>query len=143
MNTFQKLSQARDLIDQTLENRAGSFRPDYLPAESLAQKQKLLNGDQINTDVFDVVNAITSLAMANTDVIHVFVDFSGHLNSIRITVRPASTNYNCQYHLELLSEQVFLRCQNALEQLLYVESLVTELVIEAREAAEISAGGQA
>ena len=110
-----------------------------LPAEALAQKQQLLAGKTISGDVIAVVNSITALAMMNTDVIHIHPRFFGHTNSFSISVNPADTNYQegCDQP-ELMRELLYLDDDGSLEELLSIESNLTELVIEAREQAEVS-----
>lgn len=89
-------------------------------------------------DVYDIVHAINVLAMANTDVLHIFTRFAGHVNSVEVYVLSAETIYSDGHPQErLLSERVRLDEDNALESLLAIESQLTELIIEAREAEEI------
>lgn len=95
-------------------------------------------------DVHDIVHAINVLAMANTDVLHIFVNFSGHVNNLEVYANSAETEYtDDQPKARLLSELVRLYKDNALEKLLSIESQLTELIIEAREAAETKAPEQA
>lgn len=95
---------------------------------------------QNNRDIFDIVNAINVLAMANTDVIHVFVNFSGHINEFSVHARPADTKYyREEVVIRLLDEDISLKRDGALEHLLKTESQLTELIIEAREQAEANA----
>ncbi|EGQ8324855.1 hypothetical protein FFU48_16030 [Vibrio cholerae] len=89
-------------------------------------------------DVYDIVHAINVLAMANTDVLHIFTRFAGHVNSVEVYALSAETIYSDGYPQErLLSERVRLDEDNPLESLLAIESQLTELIIEAREAADI------
>ncbi|HGE5978343.1 hypothetical protein ACVTD8_16900 [Vibrio cholerae] len=89
-------------------------------------------------DVYDIVHAINVLAMANTDVLHIFTRFAGHVNSVEVYALSAETIYSDGHPQErLLSERVRLDEDNALESLLAIESQLTELIIEAREAEEI------
>ncbi|EGR1278939.1 hypothetical protein QTU67_002201 [Vibrio cholerae] len=89
-------------------------------------------------DVYDIVHAINVLAMANTDVLHIFTRFAGHVNSVEVYVLSAETIYSDGHPQErLLSERVRLDEDNALESLLAIESQLTELIIKAREAEEI------
>ncbi|RZQ00237.1 hypothetical protein [Vibrio vulnificus] len=88
-------------------------------------------------DVFDIVHAINVLAIANTDVIHVFTEFAPHANSFTVNVLEGTQHYNTgEKFTFLLQELVFLNDKKALESLLAIESQVTELIIEAREQAE-------
>ncbi|WP_010436963.1 hypothetical protein [Vibrio cyclitrophicus] len=139
MNTFEKLTEARNLIDQVINRNVGSIGHVDLPAEALAIKQKLLSGLNTDREVFDIVNAINALAMANTDVLHVFPRFSGHVNEFYVRASTVDSEYidsraNC-----ILNESVYLDQEDALEQLLAIESQLTELIIEAREQAEANA----
>ncbi|EMK6708451.1 hypothetical protein V9J54_002115 [Vibrio cholerae] len=89
-------------------------------------------------DVYDIVHAINVLAMANTDVLHIFTRFAGHVNSVEVYALSAETIYSDGYpQKRLLSERVRLDEDNPLESLLAIESQLTELIIEAREAADI------
>lgn len=144
MNTYEKLTQARNLIDEALatNTNVGSIGHKELPAEALAQKQKLFSGLNGEKEVFGIVNAINALAMANTDVIHIFTGFSGHVNKLNVYANPANTDYQSNdYNRDicLLDEAVRLCSKDALQQLLFIESQLTELIIEAREAAEANA----
>ncbi|MGD8170049.1 hypothetical protein ACQEXU_00195 [Vibrio sp. TRT 21S02] len=140
MNTFETLIEARNLLDQVINRNVGSIGHIDLPAEALASKQKLLSGLNTDREVFDIVNAINALAMANTDVIHVFVNFSGHVNHLQVYANPADTKYQASVPKQtLLDEDIRLNKENALEQLLFVEGQLTELIIEAREEAEAKA----
>ncbi|EID0059696.1 hypothetical protein LA284_000098 [Vibrio vulnificus] len=95
-------------------------------------------------DVFDIVHAINVLAMANTDVLHVFTYFMAHTNEVMVFVNPSNTVYEEGHKEErLLNEGVYLGKDDTLEKLLAIESQLTELIIEAREAAETKAPEQA
>ncbi|EOW9460579.1 hypothetical protein ACOCGI_001676 [Vibrio cholerae] len=95
-------------------------------------------------DVYDIVHAINVLAMANTDVLHIFTRFAGHVNSVEVYALSAETIYSDGHPQErLLSERVRLDEDNALESLLAIESQLTELIIEAREAEVTPATEQA
>ncbi|RNE70848.1 hypothetical protein [Vibrio cholerae] len=97
-----------------------------------------------NRDIYDIVHAINVLAMANTDVLHIFTHFSGHVNELEVQAMSAETVYKDGHpQVRLLSEQVWLGRDNALERLLAIESQLTELIIEAREAAVTTATEQA
>ncbi|EKO3768558.1 hypothetical protein P0F17_000605 [Vibrio metschnikovii] len=90
-----------------------------------------------NRGIFDIVHAINILAMANTDVLHVFTTFSGHVKKFYVYAHPVETTYKKdEPQLILLSEYAFLDRTDALEKLLSIESQLTELIIEAREKAE-------
>ncbi|ENM5768388.1 hypothetical protein CW613_001702 [Vibrio mimicus] len=91
-----------------------------------------------NRDIYDIVHAINVLAMANTEVIYVFTTFYGHTNCLRIHANSADSIYQIGIcNVRLLDECVYLDKDDALIQLLAIESQLTELIIEAREAAEV------
>ncbi|WP_102418463.1 hypothetical protein [Vibrio cyclitrophicus] len=129
--------QEQDLKDSLSKNRGGLFVTSQ-PAEALALKQKLMSGLNADREVFDIVHAINVLAMANTDVIHIFTRYSAHVNRLSVDVEPLTTNYySCNGKREkLLMDDVRIDEEDALEQLLSIESKLTELIIEAREEAE-------
>ncbi|MGX9518003.1 hypothetical protein ACWX0P_03910 [Vibrio mediterranei] len=140
MNALETLTEARNLLDQVINCNVGSIGHVDLPAEALASKQKLLSGLNTDREVFDIVNAINALAMANTDVIHVFTDFSGHINTFKVTANRVDTDYQSSRPIsQLFNEYVRLNKKDALEQLLFIEGQLTELIIEAREEAEANA----
>ncbi|MDN4696320.1 hypothetical protein QYZ44_21605 [Vibrio parahaemolyticus] len=139
MNIHQKLTEARDLIDQVINRNVGSIGHTDLPAEVLAQKQKLFSGVGIDRAKFDIVNAINALAMANTDVLHVFTRFSGHVNEFHVRASSIDSEYIAKRAEFFFNESVYLDEDDALENLLSIESQLTELVIEAREEAEAKA----
>ncbi|MEZ8150686.1 hypothetical protein ACED23_06340 [Vibrio splendidus] len=129
--------QEQDLKDSLSKNRGGLFVTSQ-PAEALALKQKLMSGLNADREVFDIVHAINVLAMANADVIHIFTRYSAHVNRLSVDVEPLTTNYySCNGKREkLLMDDVRIDEEDALEQLLSIESKLTELIIEAREASE-------
>ncbi|EGR7975479.1 hypothetical protein M2H39_08205 [Vibrio vulnificus] len=113
-------------------------------AESMAGMSEKVSNAFHNRDVFDIVNAINVLAMANTDVLHVFVSFLGHVSKLDIYANAASARYIWgEEDIPVFSQSVCLGKDNALEKLLAIESQLTELIIEAREAAETKAPEQA
>ncbi len=88
-------------------------------------------------EVYDIVNAINVLAMANTDVISIYVFFSGEKNGF--DVRAQHLNNLVPGESYLLNDFVILGSESALEELLSIESKLTELIIEAREQDEVKA----
>lgn len=95
-------------------------------------------------DVYDIVHAINVLAMANTDVLFIFTNFSAHVNAFEVyAVSPQSFLSGETTYKRLIDKTVYLHWDNALERLLAIESQLTELIIEAREAAEAKATEQA
>ncbi|MEZ9441605.1 hypothetical protein AB4516_00610 [Vibrio sp. 10N.222.54.F12] len=87
-------------------------------------------------EVFDIVHAINVLAMANADVIHIFTRYSAHVNCLFVNVAPMDADYSSVKRKYLYAADVEIDKEDALEQLLSIESKLTELIIEAREEAE-------
>ncbi|EOG1939603.1 hypothetical protein ACK43E_004418 [Vibrio fluvialis] len=144
MNTYQKLTESRNLIDEVLARHKGLLNLKHQPAEALAQKQKLFNGVVDSQGAFDVVHAINTLAMENTDVIHVFTRFAGHVREFSVYAHSANAAYQEGIREpRLIDENVYMDKGNALEKLLIIESQLTELIIEAREQAEAEAEANA
>ena len=92
-----------------------------------------------NREVFDIVHAINVLAMANTDVLHVFVSFLGHVNKLDVYANDVTAKYQWEEDIPVFRQSVYLHKEGALETLLSIESQLTELIIEAREKAEAKA----
>ncbi|EIP5899937.1 hypothetical protein NMS60_002517 [Vibrio cholerae] len=149
-NTMVPLSDGEiEQLKQSLKNIP------YLPLEFVPKEPVFSNGRMIgfvdygherveHRDIYDIVHAINVLAMANTDVLHIFTRFAGHVNSVEVYALSAETIYSDSYPQErLLSERVRLDEDNPLESLLAIESQLTELIIEAREAAVTPATEQA
>ncbi|EGR4158476.1 hypothetical protein Q4K74_001803 [Vibrio cholerae] len=91
-----------------------------------------------NRDIYDIVHAINVLAMANTDVLFIFTKFSAHVNAFEVyAVSPQLLLSGETPYKRLIDKTVYLHWDNALERLLAIESQLTELIIEAREAADI------
>ncbi|MGL4193215.1 MAG: hypothetical protein ACRCRU_11770 [Vibrio sp.] len=113
-------------------------------AEQLVDLNSKIEAAFKNRGIFDIVHAINVLAIANTDVLHIFTRFAGHVNSVEVYALSAETIYSDGYRQErLLSGEVRLDEDNSLESLLAIESQLTELIIEAREDAEAKAQEQA
>ncbi|WP_242013362.1 hypothetical protein [Vibrio alginolyticus] len=112
---------------------------DIRHAEQVAIVAEELRDQMKNIEVFDIVHAINVLAMANTDVIHVMVDFCGHVNTFDVRAFAVTTNYQGGAATALMKKYVDLGDEDALRQLLSIESQLTELIIEAREEAEAKA----
>ena len=94
-----------------------------------------MSGLNTEREVFDIVHAINVLAMAITDVIHIFTELRGQENTFRV-----ATYDSCQAPVRvLMAEEVELSGSEALNQLLSLETQVTELVIEARDEAVANA----
>ncbi|EKF9786335.1 hypothetical protein O1C94_000408 [Vibrio cholerae] len=113
-------------------------------AEKLATFAEDMAASMRSRDIYDIVHAINVLAMANTDVLHVFVSFLGHVSKLDIYANAASARYIWgEEDKPVFSQSVYLGKDNALESLLAIESQLTELIIEAREAAVTPATEQA
>ncbi|WP_217517056.1 hypothetical protein [Vibrio metschnikovii] len=151
----ENLSKAIRFSDQALINqrRLALAMSNLLPGKyhvelssELTEEEKVatfasdMANNLNNREVFDIVHAINVLAMANTDVLHVFTTFSGHVKKFYVYAHPVETTYKKdEPQLILLSEYAFLDRTDALEKLLSIESQLTELIIEAREKAEAKA----
>ncbi|EKO3565650.1 hypothetical protein P0E95_001994 [Vibrio metschnikovii] len=151
----ENLSKAIRFSDQALINqrRLALAMSNLLPGKyhvelssELTEEEKVatfasdMANNLNNREVFDIVHAINVLAMANTDVLHVFTGFSGHVEKFSMHVLPIETAYKeGEPQRRLLSEDVWLDRAGALEKLLSIESQLTELIIEAREKAEAKA----
>ncbi|EGR4442204.1 TPA: hypothetical protein AB5C29_001009 [Vibrio cholerae] len=119
------------IVEMKVDQQDGEAEKVANFAEDMAASMRI-------RDVYDIVHAINVLAMANTDVLHIFTRFAGHVNSVEVYALSAETIYSDGHPQErLLSERVRLDEDNALESLLAIESQLTELIIEAREAEEI------
>ncbi|HCE2582288.1 TPA: hypothetical protein NKQ43_002567 [Vibrio parahaemolyticus] len=86
-------------------------------------------------ELFDIVHAINVLAMANTDVLHVFTEFRAQYNMFEVQVYSLGN----EARNALMMAEVDMTAANTLQGLLSIESKVTELIIEAREEAEAKA----
>lgn len=138
MNLNKTLTEARNLIDQVISRNVGTIGHEDLPAEALAQKQKLFSGLNTNREVLDIVNAINALAMANVDVIEIHTGFVASVNWFEARVFVKGCKYD-NSDQSLYDSRVRLGEEDTGTQLLAVESEITELIIEAREAAEAKA----
>ncbi|WP_114772962.1 hypothetical protein [Vibrio cholerae] len=125
------------IVEMKVDQQDGEAEKVATFAEDMAASMRI-------RDVYDIVHAINVLAMANTDVLHIFTRFAGHVNSVEVYALSAETIYSDSYPQErLLSERVRLDEDNPLESLLAIESQLTDLIIEAREAAVTPATEQA
>lgn len=112
---------------------------DIRHAEQVASVAEELRDQMKNREVFDIVHAINVLAMANTDVIHIFTRYQGHVDRFFISVEKVETDYSNTSRQSLFNDDVSLKDESSLEELLSIESQLTELIIEAREEAEAKA----
>ncbi|YCO01535.1 hypothetical protein ACB087_01160 [Vibrio sp. VNB-15] len=95
---------------------------------------------QLRQDDYEVANTIHALAMDCTDFLHVFTNYSPHVQGFFVRVYPAEIS--CEEHSKetcLMDECVFFESEDSLETLLAIESQLTELIIEASEKSEVAA----
>ncbi|HDZ9486361.1 hypothetical protein [Vibrio cholerae] len=125
------------IVEMKVDQQDGEAEKVATFAEDMAASMRI-------RDVYDIVHAINVLAMANTDVLFIYTTFAAHTNSLQVEVLPprASLESDAPYR-RLLNKTVYLDWNNALERLLAIESQLTELIIEAREAAVTPATEQA
>lgn len=161
--------EARELLEQSRENLSKSIRfsdqalinqrrlalamSNLLPGKyhvelssELTEEEKVatfasdMANNINNREVFDIVHAINVLAISNTDVLHVFISFLGHVNKLDVYANEATAKYQWrESDIPVFSQSVYLDKEGALEKLLSIESQLTELIIEAREKAEAKA----
>ncbi|ELR6563608.1 hypothetical protein QRU50_001261 [Vibrio cholerae] len=125
------------IVDMTVDISEAEAEKLATFAEDMAASMRI-------RDVYDIVHAINVLAMANTDVVHVFTEFAPHINQLCVNVYGVHQDYISNPCIKpLMKELVFLADNEALEKILSIESQLTELIIEAREAAEARATEQA
>ncbi|ENZ0708446.1 hypothetical protein ACGB6O_000773 [Vibrio parahaemolyticus] len=140
-NTMKPLSDDEiEELKQSLKN----LPP--LPLEFVPKEPVFASGQMIGfvdssyerleqREVYDIVNAINVLAMANTDVLLVFTEFRAAYSMFEVQVYGLGNEANTG----LFMAEVDLTAVDALQVLLHIESSVTELIIEAREQAEAKA----
>ncbi|EOB4245202.1 hypothetical protein ACIL2N_000966 [Vibrio metschnikovii] len=136
------LKQATENLSKTIRfhDQALSNQRRLVSAMSVANFSNGIARNIKHKEIFDIVHAINVLAMTNTDVLHVFVSFSGHVNKMDVHVNEATAKYQCEYRdFPIFRQSVYLDKEDALEKLLSIESQLTELIIEAREQAEANA----
>ncbi len=157
--TKEQITATRNMHDEMLLNqRRISFALCKLLPKQIADNIVLSNGSVIgfvdtgssaddlvgmdnsialamkNRDVFDIVHAINVLAMANTDVIQVIACFSGNINEFFVNAFDAPDDRS--EYVEIFRKSVTLSDEDALAELLAIESQLTELIIDARDTAE-------
>ncbi|MBY8075023.1 hypothetical protein KW488_20935 [Vibrio fluvialis] len=153
------LTQSREMHDLTMSNQRKlvfalshllpkkllaeyGFNSDYSSAEGVDNNVHAVNIAMEHRDIYDVIHAINVLALSNADVVQVFVDIDGNLQSVDVWAVDISTDWSDKESNKdrLLDEIVYLRHKpNPLKKLLSIESQLTELIIEAREQAEAKA----
>ncbi|MCG6373414.1 hypothetical protein K6U27_12140 [Vibrio fluvialis] len=142
MLTAQPMSEAeeQELLDK-LKNMSPRFQSVFINGVCHGVVESRVESKE-KRDVYDVIHAINVLAMANTDVIQVFTDIDGNTHSFSVWVVDISTDWSSRESNKdrLLDETVYFRIDHKpLAKLLFIESQLTELIIEAREQAEAKA----
>ncbi|ELU8401772.1 hypothetical protein SD340_003669 [Vibrio fluvialis] len=139
MLTVQPMSEAeeQELLDK-IKDMSPRFQPVLINGLCNGFVESRVESKE-KRDVYDVIHAINVLAMANTDVLKVFVEFAGHVNSLHVRAHHIDVMWSDPPHPYLMSESVKLSSEGVLDQLLSIESQLTELIIEAREKAEAKA----
>lgn len=125
------------IVEMKVDQQDGEAEKVATFAEDMAASMRI-------RDVYDIVHAINVLAMANTDVVFIFTQFSAHVQGFEVyAISPQAYYSHDAPYPRLINKTVYLHWDNALERLLAIESQLTELIIEAREAAEAKATEQA
>ncbi|EPP23510.1 hypothetical protein L910_4071 [Vibrio fluvialis PG41] len=139
MMTMMSMSETeeQELLDK-LKNTSPRFQPVFINGRLNSLVESRVESKE-KRDVYDVIHAINVLAMANTDVLHVFSRFSGHVNEFYVRVCSTDSDYIDSRPECIFNESIYLEQEDALEKLLSIESQLTELIIEAREQAEAKA----
>ncbi|CAH8197273.1 hypothetical protein [Vibrio aestuarianus] len=154
-DTREQLRQTREMHEMMLTNQRrvcmafSSLLPQPIrieftapmTSENIKDEAQQISKAIANRDIYDVIHAINVLAMSNGDVLQLFTSFDGNTQSLRVWAVDVNTDWSAECSPKrLLNECVYLDHEFALKELLYVESQLTELVIEAREASETKAG---
>lgn len=139
MLTAQPMSEAeeQELLNK-LKNTSPRFQTVFINGRLNSLVESRVESKE-KRDVYDVIHAINVLAMANTDVLHVFSRFSGHVNEFHVRVCSTDSDYIDSRPECIFNESIYLEQDDALEKLLAIESQLTELIIEAREQTEAKA----
>lgn len=112
-----------------------SFNLDETDIDNTAQVARE-NVEAISKrELFDIVHAINVLAMANTDVINIYTEYTPTNNAFLVQAYELRNGVAGV----VLNEEVELIESDTLEKLISIESQITELIIEAREQAEAKA----
>lgn len=130
-------TEEQELLDK-LKNMSPRFQSVFINGRLNSLVESRVESKE-KRDVYDVIHAINVLAMANTDVLHVFSRFSGHVNEFHVRVCSTDSDYIDSRPEYIFNESIYLEQEDALEKLLSIQSQLTELIIEAREQAEAKA----
>lgn len=155
-DTREQLRQTREMHEMMLTNQRRvcmafssllpqPIRIEFTPTltnENIKDEAQQISKAIANRDIYDVIHAINVLAMANTDVIKVFTSFDGNCQLFDVQVFDIQTDWADEETKkeQMFGERIFFRSEKQpLKKLLFIESQLTELIIEAREAAEAKA----
>lgn len=117
---------------QSKENLTETLR--YIDSVNTKPVSIWHNRNPANTSsVCDAVNAITTLAMLDCNVIHIHISFHAHTNAFEVRVNSAGTDY--KKPSVMLSEYIYLDKAWALEQLKTLEDKLIDLVAQAKDEA--------
>ncbi|MCY9805350.1 hypothetical protein OTK51_18155 [Vibrio scophthalmi] len=157
-NTMKPMSDDEiEQLKQSLKN-IPSMPLEFVPKEPVFANGRMIglvdsSHERIeHREVYDIVNAINVLAMANTDILNIHTNFRGCGNLFVVRVRPLSavspegdeSSYLPVIYLDEVSfvDGFYVGCPEEdcpIQRLLRIESEVTELIIEAREEAAAKA----
>ncbi|MFT5758578.1 MAG: hypothetical protein ACI9LM_003324 [Alteromonadaceae bacterium] len=83
-----------------------------------------------------VIYEIIELATKNTGVVHVFVDFFGHVNKFGVFANPVDCDYeSCSYE-KLLDFGVYLNSKNAFKELNECKANLIDVIAQAKSGRE-------
>ncbi|MGF1704142.1 hypothetical protein L4D09_28040 [Photobacterium makurazakiensis] len=114
-----------------------------LKAEALAKNcEAFAEKLRQERDCQDVVMQIMQLAMMNKDVIHIFVDYQVHVDSLTVRVLDAETDYEANqdyiHRVDIsLTRNRYENDATPLTQLLELEDKLLELIAEAKDKLEV------
>ncbi|MFT6909355.1 MAG: hypothetical protein ACJAS1_006071 [Oleiphilaceae bacterium] len=105
---------------------------------SFVLRSVLITESQKNNRILicEEANAITTLAMMNQDVVHISVEYSGHVNWISVeasSVHERSRTSMKRPSLILCANHVRLKEKDALEQLKTIKDKLIELIADEKD----------
>ncbi len=81
----------------------------------------------------EVIFDIIELATINVDRLHVFIDFSGHVNEFSMHVNSADTSYRDELSpVRLMRGDVYLHKKDALKELREIKAKLIELIAQVK-----------
>ncbi|MFT6986906.1 MAG: hypothetical protein ACJAT7_002756 [Psychromonas sp.] len=95
--------------------------------------QRILTKNEDAHSVCNMVNAIMSLAVLNSELLHIHTRYSPHVKTLDVRVQPADTDY--ENPAVVFKEHIYLDKPKSLEQLKNLEDLLIELVADAKDLA--------